>query len=446
MRLYLITYSTDMTGLLALLVPFLAPAAEVPAFPGAEGFGSASRGGRGGVVLFVTNLNDSGPGSFRAACETKGPRVVVFRIAGIIDLKSAIHIRDPYLTIAGQTAPGDGVCLRGDGFAIDTHDVIVRYLRSRPGDNSGKEVDAIAIGGRSHDIILDHCSASWSVDEALSPSGGIRDVTVQWCIIAEGLNNSVHHKGRHGYGSLVRAIGGLTLHHNLWAHNNARNPRLGDNYGKPPFPLFDVRNNVMYDYGAMCSGMTGDVLTVNYIGNYIRPGPSSNGRRGPIVFTDTADTKYFVEGNVVEGREDLTEDNRRLFDRTEIKGRKVVTIAVRAFATPRPETTSARDALEAVLARAGATLPIRDAVDERIVSEVRNRAGRIIDSQRDVGGWPVYQCAGAPGDADGDGIPDDWEMAHGLNPRDPTDAGKQRRGSGYTYIEEYINSIRHAGK
>ncbi len=432
--------------LLLFLLPPLAHSADMPAFPGAEGFGSAARGGRGGAVLLVTNLDDSGAGSFRAACEARGPRIVVFRVGGIIDLKSAIHIREPFLTIAGQTAPGDGVCLRGNEFVIDTHDVIVRYLRSRPGDISGKEVDAIGIGGNSHDVILDHCSASWSVDEALSPSGGIRDVTVQWCIIAEGLNKSVHHKGPHGYGSLVRAVGGLTLHHNLWAHNTARNPRLGDNYGRPPFPLFDVRNNVMYDYGAVCSGLTGDILSVNYVGNYIRPGPSSNRTRGPIVFADTADAKYFVEGNIVEGRDDLSEDNRKLFDKTEIKGRRVVTVAARAFATPKPETTSARDALEAVLARSGATLPVRDAVDERIVLDVRNHSGRIVDSQREVGGWPTYRSAVAPPDTDGDGMPDDWEIAHGLNPRDPSDAAKKRNGSGYTNLEEYINSIGRRAK
>ncbi|MBV9084915.1 MAG: hypothetical protein JOZ62_19730, partial [Acidobacteriaceae bacterium] len=230
----------------------------VPAFPGAEGFGSATPGGRGGKVIFVSNLNDAGPGSFREAVSAKGPRIVVFRISGLITLKTSINITEPYLTVAGQTAPGDGICIRGNEVSIRTHDVIVRYVRFRPGDISQGEPDAADIMADSHDVILDHCSATWSIDEDLSPSGGIRDVTVQWSLIAEGLNYSIHHKGPHGYGSLVRAIGGVSLHHNLWAHNTARNPRLGDNYGKPPYPLFDVRNNVMYDYGKICSGWTGD--------------------------------------------------------------------------------------------------------------------------------------------------------------------------------------------
>jgi hypothetical protein len=187
-----------------------------PAFPGAEGFGADTPGGRGGAVIAVTNLDDSGPGSFRAACEANGPRIVVFRVGGLIDLKKNVVIKNPNITIAAQTAPGDGICLRDHQLMIDTHDVVLRYLRSRPGDIAGKEVDAISIAGSSRNVIADHCSATWSVDEALSPSGDISNITVQWCLIAEGLNKSVHKKGAHGYGSLVRASGGLTLHHNLW--------------------------------------------------------------------------------------------------------------------------------------------------------------------------------------------------------------------------------------
>ena len=164
------------------------------------------------------------------------------------------------------------------------------------------------------------------MDENLSPSGSISNITVQWCIIAEGLNHSSHHKGAHGYGSLVRAVGGLSLHHNLWAHNNGRNPRLGDDYGKMPYPTFDVRNNVVYNYGEVCSGMTGDHLDVNYVANYIRPGPDSKRKRGVIVFTSTACARFYVSGNVVEGNEPTTKDNRLLFDRTEIKGRQLARI------------------------------------------------------------------------------------------------------------------------
>ncbi len=423
------------SALLCVFPAFAGPAA----FPGAEGFGAGTGGGRGGKVIIVANLNDSGPGSLRAACEADGPRVVLFRVAGLIELGSPIAIRQPFLTIAGQSAPGDGVCLRGYGLSVDTHDVVIRFLRSRPGDIAGKEVDAMAIGGASRNVILDHCSASWGVDEVLSPSGGISDITVQWCIISEGLNRSVHHKGAHGYGSLARAVGGVSFHHNLWAHNTARNPRLGDNYGKPPFPTFDVRANVMYDYGSMCSGMTGDILSVNYVGNYIKPGPSSNRARAPIVFTDTADAKYFIAGNVVEGRPEWTADNRALFDRTESRGRRLVTVVPRPFDAPKVTEAGARAALLAVLESAGANRPVRDAVDARIVAEVRRGAGAIIDSQWEVGGWPVYRPARPPADADRDGMPDEWEKARGLNPRDAGDAAGDRNNDGYTNLEEYLN-------
>ncbi len=392
-------------------------------------------------MIAVTNLNDSGPGSFRAACEAEGPRIVVFRVAGIVDLKSELNVTEPYLTVAAQTAPGDGICLRGFNFLVSTHDVIVRYLRSRPGISSGKEVDAIGVGSGGHDVILDHCSATWAIDENLSPSGSISNITVQWCIIAEALNHSIHHKGPHGYGSLVRAVGGVSLHHNLWAHNAARNPRLGDNYGKPPFPTFDCRNNVIYDYGDIASGLTGDRLDVNYVANYVRPGPSSNRQRGVIVLTDTADAKYFVERNVVDGNDAVTRDNMLLFDRAEKDGKRLVTIQSAAFATPTVKTTDAETALKEVLEKAGAVLPVRDSVDRRIVQTVRDRSGKIIDKTDDVGGWPEYRSAAAWLDSDGDGIPDEWEIKHHLNPHDPSDATKNRDGSGYTNIEEYINSL-----
>lgn len=413
----------------------------LPAFPGAEGFGAQTPGGRGGRVIPVTNLNDSGPGSLRAACAAEGQRTVVFRVAGIIDLESSIKVTQPFLTLAAQSAPGDGVCLRGFNLDIRTHDVVVRYLRSRPGDVSGKEVDAMNVGSGAHDVMLDHCSATWAVDENLSPSGSISNVTMQWCLIAEGLNRSVHKKGAHGYGSLVRAVGGVSLHHNLWAHNHARNPRLGDNYRLPPFPTFDVRNNVIYNYGDLCSGMTGDLLSVNYVANYIRPGPNSNRQHGVIVFTDTAEANYYVADNVVEGNEVATKDNGRLFDRTESKGKKLVTREAKPFPAPEIKTTSASVALADVLKDVGATRPVRDAVDQRIVQSVRDRAGGIIDSPKQVGGWPDYRAASAPADSDSDGMPDEWERKHGLNINDPADANQDRDGDGYTSIEEYLNGL-----
>lgn len=414
--------------LILTLMAATLPAADIPSFPGAEGFGAKSKGGRGGRVIIVSNLNDSGPGSLRAAVDAKGPRIVVFSVSGLIEIKKEIHLTEPYITIAGQTAPGDGICVRGNGLSINSHDVIIRYMRFRPGDIAGKEVDALSIGGESRDVIIDHCTTGWSVDECLSPSGAIANITVQWCIIAEGLDKSVHHKGPHGYGSLTRAVGGLTMHHNLWAHNTARNPRLGDNYMKPPFPTFDIRNNVIYNFGGIASGMTGDTLSANYVANYIRPGSSSNTRKGVIVFTKEARTKYYATGNVIES-------DQPLFDNKEN-----VTVMDKQFDVPAVRTTSAKEAYEAVLASVGASLPRRDATDARIVNEVRTRTGKVIDSQKEVGGWPEYKSVPAPIDTDGDGMPDTWELAHGLNSKDASDASKPGSG-GYTNIENYINSL-----
>jgi pectate lyase len=207
--------------------------AQVSAFPGAEGLGRLAQGGRGGRVIEVTNLNDPGPGSFRAACIAKEPRTVIFCVSGTIDLQTPIVIENPFITIAGQTAPGGGICLKRSALIVETHDAVIRFLRSRPGNLFGDQMDAISIEGESHHVLIDHCSATWSVDECLSPSGRVSNITVQWCLIGESLNRSVHKKGAHGYGSLVRAIGGVTLHHNLWLKNIARNPRLGGKRGIP---------------------------------------------------------------------------------------------------------------------------------------------------------------------------------------------------------------------
>jgi len=382
-----------LCGLTTLLLQPLLVSTAPPAFDGAEGFGTTTPGGRGGRDVAVTSLADDGPGSFRAAVTAPGPRIVVFRVAGLVTLDTPVTIAEPYLTIDGASAPDGGITVRGSEVVIRTHDVVVRHLRFRPGDIGGKEVDALNVAGDSHHVVIDHVSASWAVDETLSASGAIHDVTIQWSIIAEGLNRSVHSKGPHGYGSLVRAVGGVTLHHNLWAHNDSRNPRLGDNYGREPWPTFDVRNNVVYDYGSIASGMTGDRLSANYVGNYIRPGPSTTLKdrvpREPIVLTETAAVTYFADGNVVEGRDDLTADNTKLFTPAAMNGRSLVTLVRRPFDAPPVRTTSAAQALRDVLAGAGATLPRRDAIDARLVREVDTRTGRIIDSQKDVGGWVV---------------------------------------------------------
>lgn len=411
----------------------------VPSFPGAEGFGSTTPGGRGGRVIFVTNLDDAGPGSFRAACEAQGPRIVIFRVSGLITLASPIVIKQPYVTIAAQTAPGDGICLRNYTFVIATHDVIVRYLRSRLGDLSRQEADSITLAAGAENVILDHCSATWSVDEALSLAGNVSNVTVQWCLIAEGLNNSKHSKGPHGYGSLSRANGPVTWHHNLWAHNNSRNPRLGDNYGRPPYPTFDVRNNIIYNYGEIASGLTQGVLKVNYVANYIRPGPNSKAPT-PIRIGGPSDLSFYIRDNVFEGNAAATADNSQFFEPVVINGKRQVQTVSEPFNAQPVTTVSARRAYEAVLGHVGATLPRRDALDARIVAEVRRRKGSIIDSQTQVGGWPELRSKAAPVDSDNDGMPDSWESRHGLNPHDAADGATDKDSNGYTNVEEYLNS------
>jgi hypothetical protein len=365
---------------------------------------------------------------------------VVFRISGLISLEKPIAVRNPYLTLAGQSAPGDGICLRNYPFAVATHDVVVRFLRSRLGDLAGKAEDCLDLANGASQVIFDHCSATWSIDECLSLAGNVSNATVQWCLIAEALDKSKHPKGPHGYGSLARANGPVSLHHNLWAHHNARSPRFGDNYDKPPYPAFDFRNNVIYDFGGTCSGLTQGRFPVNYLANYIRPGPSSRART-PITIGGPSGLTFFIRDNVFEGNDALTADNTRFFNQVEIEGTRQVRIADKPFEAAPVKTLSAKEAFEAVLATVGASLPVRDSVDARIVDQVRQRKGAIIDSQTQVGGWPQYQYTPPPEDSDNDGMPDAWETAHGLDPKDPSDGSKDRKGDAYTNIEEYLNYL-----
>ena len=430
--------SIILIGLFILSTTATKNVAPMPAFPGAEGFGATTPGGRGGKVIPVTNLSDDGPGSLRVACEAEGPRIVVFRVSGLITLTRKLVIKNPYITIAGQTAPGDGICLRNFTFVIATHDVVVRYLRSRLGDLTVQEDDSMTLAAGAKNVIVDHCSATWSIDENLSLAGDVSNVTVQWCLIAEGLNHSKHSKGAHGYGSLSRANGPVTWHHNLWAHNASRNPRLGDNYGRAPYPTFDVRNNVIYDYGEIASGLTQGVLKVNYVGNYIRPGPSSKATV-PIRVGGPSDLSFFIKDNIFEANDVLTADNSKFFDPVMIDGKRQVHILNRPFEVPAVRTTNAIAALEAVLATAGASLPKRDSVDTQIVAEVRAHRGSIIDSQQQIGGWPELVSSQAPQDSDGDGMPDEWERRYGLNPLDPSDGNLDKDHDGYLNTEEFLN-------
>lgn len=419
--------------------------AQQIAFPGAEGFGAYSQGGRGGKVLHVTTLADEGPGSLRWAVEQEGPRTIVFDISGTIKLKNRLTIRNPYITIAGQTAPGDGICLRDGMLGITASDVIVRYIRCRLGDQ-GRGGDAISIG-KGEDIIVDHCSASWSTDEVLSASTRnptLTRVTVQWCFITEALNP----KG-HGFGSLIRGTGGAkySFLHNLYAHNRGRNPRPG-NYDSNPHDkdpkglLLDFRNNILYNWGGGHAGYNNDAKSVtrlNYVGNYLVPGADSEAT-GNAYSTRSPYNQAFFAGNLYNGKlpddpwsvvnyhRDWTDDIIDAYKQSQ------------SFETGPIHPEDASTAFKRVMQIGGASLPKRDAVDTRVVNDVQNRTGRIINSQEEVGGWPSLNSTPAPADEDRDGMPDSWETTNGLNPNDPEDRNGIGEG-GYTHLEQYLNEL-----
>jgi pectate lyase len=411
----------------------LANDAKPLAFPGAEGFGAYTQGGRGGKVIFVENLNDSGPGSLRAAMEARSPRYILFRVSGIIELEKPLELRRPYCTIAGQTAPGDGICLKNYDFVIRTHDVIVRHIRFRPGDEPAAalkekghnfEPDALTIGRPARDVIIDHCSTSWSTDECLTVSGeGITNVTVQWCIISESLNQGAHHKGNHGFGSLVRTNGNVTYHHNLYAHHRSRCPRPGT-YGLGSI-LFDFCNNVVYDGNGYSAA---EPTRLNYMGNYIRK------PNGPTFSVGGDATEMYQAGNFQEDAGAKNDDFWQLITKERPHNKRAEPFEVAAV-----QTQSAQDAYEAVLASAGATLPKRDGVDRRVVEEVRAGKIGLINSQVDVGGWPAYQSVPAPKDTDNDGMPDAWETQHGLDPNKDDHLGDIDH-DGLPNLDHYLNT------
>ncbi|MBX3478778.1 MAG: pectate lyase [Caulobacter sp.] len=416
------------------------------AFPGAEGHGRLSDGGRGGAVIYVTNLEDSGPGSLRAAIDAKGPRTVVFSLSGTIHLKSPLKIAHPRITIAGQTAPGDGITLADQPLIIEADDVVVRYIRSRLGDESGVQDDAVTVS-RGSRIIIDHVSASWSVDETLSvgsrynpPEAGVYDVTVQWSLIGDSLNRSLHAKGRHGYGSLIRGGYGarFSFHHNLWANHLARMPRPG-NYNPPALdpegPRIEFRNNVFYNWGGEASGYNADsaaMAAYDFIGNAYLPGPDS---RGSLAFCEqnSLSRAYFAD-NAMAGR--VPADPWFLVGCTPPASYR----SEGPLASSGLTTSGPTEAQAAVLARAGASR-VRDSVDQRIIEGVLSGEGRRIDSQQEVGGWPELSSGTAPKDSDQDGMPDDWERNHGLDPANPADGAQDPDGDGYTNLEDYLNSL-----
>ncbi len=464
------------------------PQAKIPAFPGAQGGGMYSFGGRGGKVILVTNLNDDGPGSFREGCETPGPRMILFNVAGIIQLKDRVRIRAPYVTIAGNTAPGDGVCIAGNTVELETHDIIIRHMRFRRGATDVRDRNDAFGGNPIGNVMIDHVSASWGLDENMSmyrhmyspPDGGpdlklpTVNITIQYSIFSEGLNT--YH---HAFGS---TIGGLnsTFHHNLWACNTGRNPSVGM-YGD-----FTFANNVIFNYRHRSIDGGDHRSFFNIINNYFKPGPGTpktpvayrifkpESERSKTVFDNFG--KAYVSGNFVEGYPEVSQDNwaggvqpdsRAPVDEVLPKIR-----VVEPFMHASLKIEEARSAFEVVLKQAGATLPVRDQVDLRVAEMVRTgkvakaeiakssqakaanakyaqewidemaegvRQGYITDPD-EVGGYPSYR--GQPYvDSDGDGLPDLWERNHGLNPTDASDATGDLNGDGYLNVEDFINSL-----
>jgi len=435
----------------------------IPAFPGAWGGGMFTTGGRGGQVIEVTNLNDNGPGSFRTAIEAEGPRIVIFRVAGIVALESNIDIDNPAITIAGQSAPGDGICLANHSLNINTENVILRHLRVRRGRPEGGQGSDNIGGNPKGRIIVDHCSTSWGMDENLSlyrymkpmPDGRMvklptKNVTVQWCISSEALNAKNH------------AFGGTwggedsTFHHNLFACNTGRNPSIGMS-GE-----FDYRNNVIFNWRHRTMDGGDETSIINVINNYYKPGPATNSNMvSTIARIEERDMyspgnrwisgnwypnmpkrpgKWYVAGNIVEGHPDVTADNWK-----GMQGPEPIARVNTPFEGWPVNQETATDAFNTVLAKAGATLPKRDAVDARVTDMVRTgevitEAG-IVNDPREVGGYPNYSFSpeDVPADIDHDGMPDAWETKYELNPAEASDGSADSDGDGYTNLEEYLN-------
>jgi hypothetical protein len=414
---------------------------RVPAFPGAMGGGMYATGGRGGKVIKVTNLNDAGPGSFREAIESEGARTLVFDVSGNIELQSQLIVSHGDLTIAGHSAPGDGICVKNHEFRINADNVIIRYMRFRPGDVAGREYDAMT-GMGNRNIIIDHCSLSWSTDETASFYDNI-NFTMQWCIISESLNNSVHSKGVHGYGGIWGGKDASFLY-NILAHHNSRNPRLqGTRYqSEENLEKAELINNIVYNWGnkAIYGGEQG---RYNLISNIFIPGPASTNHEEIMEIYEPAGL-FYLSGNVFankNGFQDAGKQNVSLPRKNQKfpASEKPFTFE-NAVTIYDPESAYLK-----ILAVAGASLR-RDAVDLRIIEEIAERkysygSAGIIDSQNDVGGWPVLRSDAPLPDSDGDGIPDAWEIEHGLDPHDPSDAVLFTLHPQYTNIEIYHNQI-----
>ena len=543
------TNKSMIAAALAAAIAFPAGAEEetaLPSFPGAEGFGAITTGGRGGKVYHVTNLDDSGDGSFRWACGQSGARTIVFDVSGTIHLKSELKIRNGNVTIAGQTAPGDGICVADYPFVISCPNIIIRFMRFRLGNEalktnpSAHEGDGLG-GMDGQKVMIDHCSVSWSIDECLSVYGS-KNITVQWCMVTQSLVNSGHSKGSHGYGGNWGGSG-ASYHHNLLAHHGSRTPRLGPRPGTQLDERMDLRNNVMYNYGGEgCYG--GEAMTVNIVNNYYKPGPATktgdkgkrmakpgirtfdycikadqlastarnynkvkgtslstcklnvdkddhsyltfegddnkyeidvenrciyvDGQTVTVVTNDWGKTlhkwgKYYIEGNVNSQYADVSADNwtiglfKQIDTGSKVDYHEASEEELRGFVPmeyAEVTTHTADMAYERVLEYAGASLH-RDEYDNMMVKDTRNGetscvvsgiSAGLINSQDEVvyadgsTGFPTLNSSEAATDSDGDGMPDEWEKANGLNPNDESD-GAAEAENGYTNLENYLNSL-----
>jgi len=441
---------------------FSIPAAEedglARAFPGAEGGGMWVTGGRGGKVIHVTNLNDKGTGSLRAAIEEKGTRTIVFDVAGIIELQSALKIQNGDVTIAGQTAPGDGICLKNYNLRIHASNVIVRFIRCRMGDEKKTEDDAMNLysdKNELHDVIIDHCSLSWSTDEC-GTFYGMTNFSLQWCVLSESLLNSVHGKGKHGYGGIWGGTN-ATYHHNLLAHHYSRNPRLDHDYVSTLKGPVSLLNNVIYNWGDNStyggeSKPGSDYKMYNIINNYYKPGPATPSGKGrfldPTTSCKNCDSAhpdqvvpghFYMTGNVMQNNDDYTADNWS-GKATTASASLIATIKANSPFTYADKASwlsleSADNAFYSVLSYAGASLK-RDSIDDRVAKETRegtftykgsNGGDKgLIDTQSDVGGWPEYKGSTVSEFPDWVGDPNDYTL-------DP-----QKR---YTNLEMYLHYL-----
>ena len=423
---------------IVLLSPTFIRAQQL-AFPGAEGYGRFALGGRGGQVLFVTNLNDKGPGSLRAAIEAQVPRIVVFKISGTIELQSELRIVHPRITIAGQTAPGDGICLRKYPLMISADDSVVRFIRVRLGDEAGRLSDGIGVRD-ARNVIVDHCSLSWTLDEAINTYHGTKNITVQWCLISESLHDSRLREG-HGFAA---SLGGIntSYHHNLLSNNAGRNPSIAGEKRDPTINL-DFRNNGIFNW--QYRTLDGRPESINVVNNYYKAGPAS--REGLQIvkiqsLEDGTFGRWYIQGNVFEDRSQSRRRNGLVhIDAANMSIESAMVDEPVDFAPVVTETAEA--AFENVLLYAGAIRPKRDSHDKRIVREVRT--GRttfgngIISSQTDVGGWPGLLSTQPQQDVDADGMPDKWERRFSPDGDISLQSSGDLDSDGYTNVEEYLN-------